>query len=238
MYEALISSELEELATRHPEKSQLDETLELLTMGPQIDRRIGALDGYTVFRARERNRVRPPLPRNASSLTFHSVILGSRILVALRQKEQEEKIGVLLARMRIITEANLEDARQLLQVFHEQFAVRIAEGVHVVMFSCVENVSPVPNWLTLKVCDSRHSNVAILTSLETQFLLSEVEVAQLMGRIDEHLQGGLDDLSHDLAQDLDSGLGPLTTRELSVLAHRPGNYSMNPCYSFARTPSS
>ena len=38
-----------------------------------------------------------------------------------------------------------------------------------------------------------------------------------MGRIDERLQGALDDISQELAQDLDSALGPLITRELSVL---------------------
>ena len=97
------------------------------------------------------------------------MILGSKILVALRQREKEEKIDALLPHMQIITEANLEDAHQLLQVFHERFATRIAEEVHVIMLRCVEkeNLSTVPNRLTVDVCDSHHSNVAILTSLET-----------------------------------------------------------------------
>ena len=140
-------------------------------MGPAmyspIDHRIGPFAGYTVFRARERNRVRPLLPRIVSLPTFHSVVLGHRILGALQQREQEEKLDALLAHMRVITEANLEDARQLLQVFHEQFAVRIAEEVHLVILRCVENVSPVPNRLNVEVCDPPHSNVAILTTLET-----------------------------------------------------------------------
>ena len=38
-----------------------------------------------------------------------------------------------------------------------------------------------------------------------------------MGRIDERLQGALDDLSKALAQNLDNALEPLITRELSVL---------------------
>ena len=58
-----------------------------------------------------------------------------------------------------------------------------------------------------------------------------------MGRIDGRPQGALDDHSQELAQDLDSGLGPLITRELSVLAHRPGNCFWNPSCSLQRTPS-
>ena len=51
-------------------------------------------------------------------------------------------------------DANFEDARQLLQVFHARFAARIAEEVRVVILRCAENVSPVPNKSTAEVCDS------------------------------------------------------------------------------------
>ena len=77
-------------------------------------------------------------------------------MVALQQREQGEKIGALLAHMRTITEANLEDAHEILQVFHDGFAKRIAEEVHTSMFHCVETVSPAPNQTTLgplEVCD-------------------------------------------------------------------------------------
>jgi hypothetical protein len=71
--------------------------------------------------------------------------------------------------MRTITEANLEDAQEILQGFHDRFAKRIVEEVHVSILHCVETVSPVPSQITveqLEVCDSPHSNVAILTPLE------------------------------------------------------------------------
>jgi len=72
------------------------------------------------------------------------------------------KIGALLVNIRVITEANLEDAREILQEFHDRFARRIAEEVHVSILHCVETVPPVPNQITverLEVRDSSHSNV-------------------------------------------------------------------------------
>lgn len=77
-------------------------------------------------------------------------------MAALRQREQEKEIDALLAHMRTITEANLEDAHTILQPFHDLFAGRIAEEVHVSILYCVEAVSPVPGQTAveqLEVCD-------------------------------------------------------------------------------------
>lgn len=98
------------------------------------------------------------------------MILGPKILTALREREQEEKIGALLVHIRAITEANLEDAREILQVFHGQFAKRITEEVHVSILHCVENIPPVHGQKTREQPEVRgfpHLNVAMLTSLET-----------------------------------------------------------------------
>lgn len=138
----------------------------------------------------------------------------------MRKREQEENIGAHLVNIRVITEANLEDARKILQVSHDRFAKRIVEEVHVSILHCVETVSPpLPGPVTDEQFEVRgsHSNVAVLTSLKTQFLFSEIELAQLMRGIDERLQAAMDDLLQELVQVLRSDLEPLVTRELSAL---------------------
>lgn len=93
-------------------------------------------------------------------------------MAALRQREQEEEIDALLARMQTITEANLEDTHTILQGIHDLFAGRIAEEVHVSILHCVETVSPIPSQTPVKrleVCGSLHSIIAILTPLERSF---------------------------------------------------------------------
>lgn len=135
----------------------------------------------------------------------------------------EEHTGAraFLVYIQVITEANLEDAREILQVFHDRFAKRIAEEVHVSILHCVETVSPpVPSPVPVEqfeVRSSPHSNITVLTSLKTQFLFSEIQLAQLMRGIDERLQVALDDLPQELVQVLRSDLEPLVTRELSAL---------------------
>lgn len=80
------------------------------------------------------------------------------------------EIDTLLARMRTITDANLEEAHTILQGFHDLFAGRITEEVHTSILYCMETVSPVPGQINverLEVRGSLHSNIRILTPLKT-----------------------------------------------------------------------
>jgi len=62
--------------------------------------------------------------------------------------------------------ANINDAEKILHGLYDRFANNIAEKLHVQILLCVEAIPPAPSQVAAEqheVCDSHHSNVAILT---------------------------------------------------------------------------